>query len=212
MRQEYEGYVKQVAGAYKKAGALFFVVYQNFAGDLNDYTTVYPIMKFAEMDGPNPLAKVLGEEAWANLQRSVASCLTQQARYFALPQDNLDINKGPFGTLFMQTRTTIAAGKMDDYLSWMKNDYKPALEKAGVTQFRVDRPIFGAASTNQIETVRMMKDFGEIDEGPLLNHKLGADAARALNAKVSGMVQSTRITIIRIRPDLSYVPTAGATN
>jgi hypothetical protein len=116
------------------------------------------------------------------------------------------------GTLFIQNRTQVAAGKMQDYENWLKNDYKPALEKAGVTVFRVSRPVFGVAS-NQIETLRMMKDFAEIDGGPILNQKLGADAVRALNAKSNGLVVSSRTTIIRVRPDLSILPPAAtATN
>jgi hypothetical protein len=210
MRQEFEGYVKQVAAAYKKAGVPLFVVYQNVAGNLNEYTSVLGIVKFAEMDGTSPLVKSLGEEASANLLRNVARCETSQMRYFALPQDDLTINKGQLGTLFMQTRTVVAAGKMPEYQNWLKNDYKPALEKAGVTQLRVSRQIFGVAS-NQIESIRMMKDFAEIDGGPILN-KLGADAARALNAKSNGLVQSSRTTIIRVRPDLSVLPAAAATN
>jgi hypothetical protein len=210
MRQEFEGYVKQVAAAYKKAGVPLFVVYENVAGNLNEYTSVLGIVKFAEMDGTSPLVKSLGEEASANLLRNVARCETSQMRYFALPQDDLTINKGQLGTLFMQTRTVVAAGKMPEYQNWLKNDYKPALEKAGVTQLRVSRQIFGVAS-NQIESIRMMKDFAEIDGGPILN-KLGADAARALNAKSNGLVQSSRTTIIRVRPDLSVLPAAAATN
>lgn len=211
MRHEFEGYVKQVAAAYKKAGVPLFVVYENVAGNLNEYTSVLGIVKFAEMDGTSPLVKSLGEEGSANLLRNVARCETSQTRYFALPQDDLTINKGQLGTLFMQTRTVVTAGKMPEYQNWLKNDYKPALEKAGVTQLRVSRPIFGVAG-NQIETIRMMKDFGEIDGGPILNQKLGADAARALNAKSNGLVQSSRITIIRVRPDLSVLPAATATN
>jgi hypothetical protein len=210
MRQEFEGYVKQVAAAYKKAGVPLFVVYENVAGNLNEYTSVLGIAKFAEMDGTSPLVKSLGEEGSANLLRNVARCETSQTRYFALPQDDLTINKGQLGTLFMQTRTVVTAGKMPEYQNWLKNDYKPALEKAGVTQLRVSRPIFGVAG-NQIETIRMMKDFAEIDGGPILQ-KLGADAARALNAKTNGLVQSSRTTIIRVRPDLSVLPAATATN
>jgi hypothetical protein len=63
-----------------------------------------------------------------------------------------------------------------------------------------------------VETVRFVKDFAEIDGGPILNQKLGADAVRAMNAKVSGIVQSTRVTLIRIRPDLSYLPAPTGTN
>jgi hypothetical protein len=212
MLAEYEGYAKQVAAAYKKAGVPFFVVYQNYSGDLTEYTTVLPLMKFGEMDGPNPLAKVLGEEGFANLLHGVRGCTTSQVRYFAIPQDDLMINKGQFGTLFVQTRTVVANGKMDDYMAWMKSDLKPALEKAGVTQYRVARPIFGAPSSNMVESIRMVKDFGEIDGGPILNQKLGADAVRAMNAKVSGIVQGTRITLIRMRPDLSYMGAATGTN
>jgi hypothetical protein len=100
---------------------------------------------------------------------------------------------------------------MDDYVAWMKNDYKPALEKAGVTQFRAARPIFGAPSNNMVESIRMLKDFGEIDGGPILNQKLGADAVRALNAKVGGIVQGTRVTLIRMRPNFAVAWTALAT-
>jgi hypothetical protein len=81
----------------------------------------------------------------------------------------------------------------------MKNEYKPALEKAGVTQFHVSRPIFGAANINQIDSIRMLKDFGEIDGGPILNQKLGADVVKALNAKASGLVQSTRVNSRALR-------------
>jgi len=211
MRQEFEGYVKQVAAAYKKAGVPLFVVYENVAGNLNEYTSVLGIAKFAEMDGTSALVKSLGEEASANLLRNVARCETSQTRYFALPQDDLTINNGQPGTLFMQTRTVVTAGKMPEYQNWLKNDYKPALEKAGVTQLRVSRPIFGVAG-NQIETIRVMKDFGEIDGGPILNQKLGADAARALNAKSNGLVQSSRITIIRRSEELSAEPAAPVSN
>jgi hypothetical protein len=58
----------------------------------------------------------------------------------------------------------------------------------------------------------MIKDFAEIDGGPILNQKLGADAARALNAKTNGMVRATTINIIRIRADLSYLPQPSATS
>jgi hypothetical protein len=111
----------------------------------------------------------------------------------------------------MMTRTFLNPGKFPEYEAWLKNDWKPAMEKAGVTQLRVSRPIFGLPS-NEIQTVRMIKDFAEIDGGPILNQKLGADAARALNAKTNGMVRATTINIIRIRADLSYLPQPSATS
>jgi hypothetical protein len=206
MRLEYEGYMKQIAAAYKKASVPLFVTYQNVAGDLTEYTSVLALTKFGDMDGPSPLLKSMGEDALANLGRSAARCEVSASRYFSLPMDNLSINKGaPTGTLWMMTRTFLNQGKFPEYEAWMKNDWKPAMEKAGVTQLRVSRPIFGLPG-GEVQTIRMLKDFGEIDAGPILNQKLGADAARALNAKTNGMVRATTNTLIRIRPDLSYLP------
>jgi hypothetical protein len=206
MRQEYEGYMKQIAAAYKKASVPLFVTYQNVAGDMTEYTSVLALTKFGDMDGPNPLIKTMGEEAFGNLLRGAARCQISQNRYFSLAMNDLMINKGaPSGTLWMMTRTFVNQGKFPEYEAWMKNDWKPAMEKGGVTQLRVSRPIFGLPG-GEVQTVRMLKDFAEIDGGPILNQKLGADAARALNAKTNGMVRATTNTLIRIRADLSYLP------
>jgi hypothetical protein len=205
MRQDYEGYMKQIAAAYKKASVPFFITYQNVAGDMTEYTSILPLMKFAEMDSPSPLIKTLGEEAFGNLLRGAARTQISQNRYFSLPMNDLMINKGEAGTLWMMTRTFLNPGKFQEYEAWLKNDWKPAMEKAGVTQLRVSRPIFGLPG-GEVQTARMMKSFAEIDAGPILTQKLGADGARALNAKTNGMVRATTNTLIRIRQDLSYMP------
>jgi hypothetical protein len=207
MRQEYEGYMKQMAAAYKKTSVPFYITTQNVAGDMTEYTSVLPLMKFGDMDGPNPLLKVMGEEGLANLGRAAARCEISATRYYSLPMNDLMINKGtaPTGMLWMITRTFLNQGKFPEYEAWMKNDLKPALEKAGVTQLRVSRPIFGVPG-GEVQTVRMLKDFAEIDGGPILNQKLGAEAARALNAKTNGMVRATTTSLVRVRADLSYMP------
>ena len=52
MRQEFEGYLKQWMAAYKKAGTPWFHTMETFAGDTTEYTTVVPVMKFGDLDGP----------------------------------------------------------------------------------------------------------------------------------------------------------------
>jgi hypothetical protein len=211
MTQEYEGYIKQITAAYKKSGVPFFVVYQNFAGDQSEYTSVLPIMKFGDLDGPNPIAKTIGEEGYSNLIRSLRRCMLSQVRYYSLPMDALNIDKGAPGEYLMLTRTQLVPGKMNDYEAWLKSDYKPALEKAGTTFYRASRPIFGAPG-NTIEAVRGMKNLAEIDGGPILNKALGQDAARAMNAKVSGLIRTSSSTIIHVRADLSNLPAAASGN
>ncbi|HME11138.1 MAG TPA: hypothetical protein VKG25_29045 [Bryobacteraceae bacterium] len=209
--QEYEGYVKQISAGYKKAGIPFNIVYQVLGGNLLEYTSVSPVAKFADLEGPNPLAKAMGAEAFGNLVNSINRCRTSNTRYFALTWDDAGIIKGELSSQYwMRTRVPIEPGKFNDYRAFLKGDYRAALDKAGITQFRVNQPIFGAPP-GTVETVRMMKGLGEIDDGPVLTKALGQAAADALNAKARTMTRGpAQTTIIRIRTDLSLLPAQDA--
>ncbi len=115
-----------------------------------------------------------------HLSRNFARCYTAQTRQYATPQTELEINKTdvPMGIYWVETSTLVAPGKMGDYLNWLKDDYRPALEKAGVAHFQVSRPIFGAVAGESV-TTRMLKNLGEIDGGPVLSKALNDEEARA---------------------------------
>lgn len=207
MQREFEDYLKQIMGAYKKAGIPWFVTTQNVAGDTTEYTTVVPVMKLGDLDGPSVLVKVLGEKASGNLSRKIARCYTSQTRQYATPLTALEINKAdvPMGIYWMQTSILVAQGKMDDYLNWLQNDYRSALEEAGVAHFLVSRPIFGVMG-GEVVSMRMLKNLAEIDEGPVVTRALGVERARAANAKSAALVLSSTTKIVRVRTDLTYSP------
>jgi hypothetical protein len=92
---------------------------------------------------------------------------------------------------------------MGDYLTWLRNDYRPALEKAGVSRFQVAQPIFGAAA-GEIVTMRMLRNLSEIDGGSVLSHALSDAEARVLVAKATPLVSSSHTRIIRMRAELSF--------
>ena len=205
MRQEFEGYLKQLMAAYRKAGTSSFLTLDTFAGDTTEYTTVVPVMKFGDLDGPSVVAKVLGEAGWARLSRNMARCYAAQTRTYATPQAELEIDKtdAPIGIYGIETSVVVAPGRMGDYLNWLKNDYRPALVKAGVVRFHVFQPIFGAAA-GEIVTTRMLKNLAEIDGGAVLSKALSAEEARAVVAKSVPLVSSSHTKIVRVRLDLSY--------
>jgi hypothetical protein len=209
MRQEFEASLKQIMAAYKKAGIPWFLTLQNFAGDTTEYTTVVPVMKFGDLDGPPVVVKALGEQGWGNLSRKIDRCYTTQTRQYAARQPELEINKVdvPMGVYWLETRTLVAQGRMDDYLTWVKNEYLPALEKAGVARFFVSRPIFGAEG-GEVVSSRMLKNLAEIDGGPVLTRALGEEGARTVNAKSVPLVRSSTTRIVLVRTDLTY-STAG---
>jgi hypothetical protein len=209
MRQEYEVFLKQIMAAYRKAGIPWFLTLQNFAGDTTEYTTVVPVMKFGDLDEPPAVVKVLGEQGWQKLSRKIDRCYTAQTRQYAARQPALEINKdgAPTGVYWLETRTLVAQGRMDDYLNWIKKDYLPALEKAGVARFLVSRPIFGGEG-NEVVSSRMLMNLAEIDGGPVLTKALGEAGALAVNARSVPLVRSSTTRIVLLRTDLSY-STAG---
>jgi hypothetical protein len=207
MVQEYEGYKKQLAAAYKKAGQPIYAVLTNFAGNRNEYTTVVFVAKFGDMDGPNPIAKAIGEEAFGNLVRGMNRCVSSSVRYFSLPWDDVTIDKpGATGQYFMRTRVPVAAGKNADYRAYLKNDLKPVLEKGGVAWYRVSNPVFGGPA-GTVETMRMLKNLGEIDGGPIPTKVLGAAGAQALAAKAQALTRGpAQNSLMMVRADLSLLP------
>ena len=204
MRQEFETCLKQMAAAYKKAGSPWFQTFETFAGDTTEYTTVVPVMKFGDLDAPPVLTKVLGKAEWQRLSGRLARCYTAQTCQYATPQAELEIDRDvPVGTYWVETRTFVAPGKMADYLNWLANDYRPALEKAGVRRFRVLQPIFGAAA-GEIVTMRVLENLAEIDRGSVLSKALSDGEVRVLVAKPTPLVNSSQTRIIRMRAELSY--------
>jgi hypothetical protein len=111
------------------------------------------------------------------------------------------------GAYWLETRTLVAQGRMDDYLTWLKNDYRPALEKADVAHFFVSRPIFGGEG-GEVVSSRMLKNLAEIDDGPVLTKAPGEAGALAVNARSVPLVRSSITRILLKRTDLSY-STAG---
>jgi hypothetical protein len=205
LRQEFEGYLKRLIAANKKAGTLWFLTFETFAGDTTEYTTVVPVIRFGDLDGPSAVVHALGVTEWNRLSRDIARCYTAQTRRYATPHKELEIDKAhsPAGVYWVETSTLVVPGKLGDYLNWLANDYRPALEKAGVLRFQVSQPIFGAPS-GEIVISRMLQNLGDIDEGAVLSKALSEEDARAVAEKSVPLVRSSNTKILRMRTDLSY--------
>jgi hypothetical protein len=206
MREKFERYLKQIVTAYKESGTPWFLTLLTFAGETTEYTTIIPVLKFTDLDGPSVPAAVLGDAKWKSLSRKIDRCYTSQTRRYATPVTALEVNRkdAPAGSYWVETRTRAAQDKLNDYLEWIRNAYRPALEKANVARFQISIAVFGAEG-GEIVAMRMLRNLAEIDEGPILTRALGAEAAQAVNAKGSALVLSTFTRILRVRNDLSYL-------
>jgi len=205
-RMEYEATVKEITAAYKKAGVASRLVVQTILGDLMEYTTIVPLANYAQMDGPSPLVKALGEAGSQRLLKKSGAYLNSVHRVTVLAMPDLTIMDATASTGEYAAVTTwkLFPGKATEFTAFMKDDYLPAMRKAEVKNFWVSRPIFGGNLDERI-TVRPMQKLAELDAGPLTTKALGAEKARELNAKMGKIVESTQFQVVRVRPDLSLM-------
>lgn len=205
MRAQYEKLLKREMAAYRKAGTPWFLTLQTFAGDTTEYTIIVPVMKFADLDRPAIPAQVLGPDRWRVLAKKIARCYSGQIVVYATPLTALQIGgkEQPSGLYWLETRSQPVSGKTNAYISWLRDEYRPAIEKAGVLGFNASIAVFGAAG-GEIVSMRMLKNLGEIDDGSVLTRALGADQARAVSAEGSKLVRSTSTRILHLQTDLSY--------
>lgn len=205
MRAKYEKYLKREMAAYRKAGTPWFLTLQTFAGDTTEYTTIVPVMKFADLDRPAIPARVLGPNRWRVLAKKIARCYSSQIVVYATPLTALRISgkEQPSGLYWLETRSQPVSGKTNAYISWLRDEYRPAIEKAGVLGFNASIAVFGTAG-GEIVSMRMLKNLGEIDDGSVLTRALGPDQARAVSAEGSKLVRSTSTRILHLQTDLSY--------
>ena len=208
-RVEYEGVQKDVSAVFKKANVPRFVV-QTILGDLDEYITITPLAKYAELDGQSVLAKAMGDAGSQKILRRIGGYLLGVHRVTTLAMNDISIRTpGDQGEYAHVTTWRLAPGKAGEFTEFMKNDYLPAMKKADVANLWLSRPIFGGDLDERV-MVRLMHKMAELDAGPLTTKALGADGARQLGIKQAAIIRSTNYRVVHLRTDLSNIPAPQA--
>ncbi len=204
-RSDYELWQKEMSAAYKKAEVPSRAVLQTVMGNLMEYTSVTPLVHFADLEGLTPVERALGKEDAAALMRKGSAFVTSVQRFASRAPADMGIHT----KLSEQAEYALIAsmhllpGKGPDFDAWMKNEYLPALKKADVKNYWANETMFGGDATERV-TVRLMKKIGDLDAGPLLDKVLGEEGARKMVMKRTGMIDSVHLSVVRYRTDLSY--------
>lgn len=209
-RSDYEAWQKEITAAYKKAEVPSRAVLQTVMGNLLEYVSVSPLTHFANMDGPSPIERALGKEDAAGLMRKGSAYVTSVHRLASRALDDMSIRTKTSepSEYALVTSMHLVAGKESEFNGWMKNEYLPAMKKAEVKNFWLSQTMFGGDPNERI-IVRLMKNMGEFDAGPVLTKALGEEGARKLRAKSAGVVDSVHFSVLHYRTDLSYETTQG---
>jgi hypothetical protein len=203
-RQEVEAIQKEISAAYKKLN-LQRVVVETTLGDIDEMTSVAPLTKLGDLDGPSPLARAMGEANSQKLLKRLGGYLTSVHRMTAISLEELSVrNQAAAGEYAAIAVLHLFPGKGPDFANFTKNDYIPMLKKANVANYWVSQPVFGAESNTRV-TIRPLQKIGELDAGPL-TRILGQEGARQMAIKQAAIVQSVETSIVHLRLDLSNLP------
>jgi hypothetical protein len=110
----------------------------------------------------------------------------------------------PAGPTFVTLRIVdVKPDMMSDFVALQKSDTIPALQKAGV-EWRDAWRTAVVGSPYTIAFITPVKSFADFDGDSPIQKALGKEGARAYMDKVAKLVASTRVYIVKGRPDLGY--------
>jgi len=205
MVPDWESLIKnEIIPAYKKAGIPFLAIWETASfGEANEYVAVLPV-KFADLDGPNPLSKGLAPDALANLVARARKCLADSRSAAIVNHPELSIvgeMKEP-PAMAIVTTVHVAAGRGADFQNLLKNDIVPAYKKAGVQQYWVYENGFGG-DPNEWTTLLLYKKYADLETGVPLAKAMGQEGYDKFLAKTAGVITSVNRTLSHYRLDLS---------
>ena len=205
--QEWLDIEKQYSEAYKKGGGAFRYVYQNRAGNPFEYMIAANVGTYAVLDEKSAYAKGTTEVELARMQARRNQCVESVHTTFerTIPGLGIPAPAGAVRKLFRLTRINVRSGMDLQYLAIMKDEYLPALKKAGVTSLLVRRVEWGG-SRNQFTLIGRHEKYAELDEGSVLTKALGAEAAAKLLAKVRQTIATSEYSLYSYVPESSFQP------
>ena len=205
--QEWLEIEKQYSEAYKKGGGTFRYVYRNSAGNPFEYMVTSGVANYANLDEKSPYAKGMTDGEFARIQARRNQCVDSVRTTYerTIPELGIQAPAGSVRKIFRVTRIAVRSGMDDQYLAIMKNEYLPALKKAGVKSLLVRRVEWGG-SRNMFTVLGRHDKFAELDEGSVLTKELGAEGAAKLLAKLRQTIANSDYSLYTYVPASSYQP------
>jgi hypothetical protein len=171
------------------------------------FTVAYiaPMASFATLDEPNPLLKSMGEEGYRQYTGKMAKLITSQ-RVYALrdrPDLGLKTEGAPMAKLGVLASVEVVPGRANEFETILKNEWTPALKKAGVANYGVSQVVYGG-SMGQYYTFTPLENYAQLDKGHPIQQSIGEAGMNRIVAKMSNSTRSVERFIIRFDEELSF--------
>jgi hypothetical protein len=195
----------EVVPALKKAGLAGYTTYQTVVGEVAEFVIVRPFA-FAELDGTDPLDRLLGTAAAAALRAKLGECTESMHRSIENRHDDLYLDPGAAAVLFV-SRYRAMPGRARDYMSFVRTEMYPVMKQA-----QEDGTFAGLSVTTSVQggepgiiTLNMHYDkFAPLDGPPPVAKTLGPQGTAAFLAKGTGLITQLDQSILRRVAELSF--------
>ena len=171
------------------------------------FTMAYlaPITSFASLDEPNPLLKSMGEEAYRAYQAKMSKLISSTRTYAIRDRPDLGLKTegSPMAKLGVLAQVEVVPGRTTEFETILKNEWTPALKKAGVANYVVSQVVFGG-SAGQYYTFTPIENYAQLDKGHPIQHSIGEAGMNRLIAKMGPSTRSVERFIIRLDEELSF--------
>lgn len=172
------------------------------------YTVAYvaPLKSFADLDGPSPIVKALGEDGAKAYMAKVTKLVTNTRRYALRGRPDLGYKGAegqPMPKLGVLASVEVSNGRMMEYESLLKTEWVPALKKAGVPMYSVSQVVFGG-SISEYFTFTPIENYAQLDKGHPITQSLGEAGVNKLMARLGASVHRAERMIIRYDEELSF--------
>jgi hypothetical protein len=205
---EWQDFVKgEYLPALKQAGITqLFTLRRATFGEAGQVLQITAIKDLAELDGPNPLIKALGQDGVNALMRKLPKFISDYRTLGIVTRPDLSIAlpSGYAPKLLVQQITSVTPGRTADYEKYLKQQMVLA-KKTSLKGVLVDR-VSSGGDINEYHSFLFLDSFADME-------KLSAEFAKASEeAKFApmpaGIVTHTDRSTFRFVPELSIVPTA----
>jgi hypothetical protein len=171
------------------------------------YTVAYitPITSFAQFDGPTPIEKALGAEG-AKAYNAKAGKMVSSMRRSALrtrPDLGYRTEGAAMPKLGVLATVEVMTGKQPDFETMLKNEWTPALKKAGVSMYSVSQVLMGGA-IGEYYTFTPIENFAALDKGHPIQQSLGEAGLNKLMARLGPSIHRAERIVIRYDDELSF--------
>lgn len=194
--------------ANKKAGVPWRWVFQSgpLSGMGNTYITVSPITNFAQFDGPPAIQRTLGADGFAKYVAKVQPMVvsTHNVVQTLAQGASLQSYSSTLPALARVTDFQVLSGRQNDFNTLIREQYMPAMKKAGVRDYLLFNINYGAPA-GQRSIVEYLANYAELDQpqNPLVR-AIGQEAAGKLNQQRAALISNAQSAVYRLVPELSY--------